>query len=67
MIRVVHTGTHFLPIPDPGLSGQKGPRSRIRIRNTVIHTTHPHGGQMCTGVPPFGNIFVLGWRATPAR
>jgi hypothetical protein len=35
MIRVVHPGSGiliFLPIPDPG---QKGTRSRIRIRNTA--------------------------------
>jgi hypothetical protein len=27
------------PIPDPGSRGQKGTGSRIRIRNTVYHTT----------------------------
>jgi hypothetical protein len=47
MIRVVHTGSDFLPIPDPGPRGQKGTGSRIRIRNTVIHTTLSHRGQMC--------------------
>jgi hypothetical protein len=37
MIRDVHPGSGlwFLPIPDPGSSGQKGTGSRIRIRNTV--------------------------------
>jgi hypothetical protein len=30
MIRVVHSGSDFLPIPDPGSKGQKGTGSRIQ-------------------------------------
>ncbi len=30
------SGSWFLPIPDPGPKGQKGTRSRIRIRNTDL-------------------------------
>jgi hypothetical protein len=45
MIWVVHPGSgsrdpdyDFLPIPDPGSRGQKGTGSRIRIRNTELHS-----------------------------
>jgi hypothetical protein len=34
MIRAVHPGPKFLPIPDLGSRGQKGTESRILIRNT---------------------------------
>jgi hypothetical protein len=32
---MVGSGIQKKPIPDPGSGGQKGTRSRIRIRNTV--------------------------------
>jgi hypothetical protein len=34
MIRAVHPGPNFLPIPDLGSRGQKGTGSRILNRNT---------------------------------
>jgi hypothetical protein len=34
MIWDVHPGSGFFYIPDPGYRGQKGTRSRIRIRKT---------------------------------
>jgi hypothetical protein len=33
--RIPDPDADFLPIPDPGSRGQKGTRSRIRIRNTA--------------------------------
>ncbi len=37
-IRDPRSGIRKKPIPDPGSRGQKGTGSRIRIRNTVIHS-----------------------------
>jgi hypothetical protein len=34
-IRDPGSGKNLFPIPDPGSRGQKGTRSRIRIRNTA--------------------------------
>jgi hypothetical protein len=40
MIRDVHPGSDFLPIPDPEARGQKGKEYRIRIRNTDLIRRH---------------------------